>query len=338
MTVKYVDFRLLKILFLIIAFSPVLISAQSSRYFRIGNGSDANPKAEFGIALMGGGKDLDAAFQWLCERGKGGDFLVLRAAGDDDYNAYVQGLCHANSVATLIIPSPQAAAEAKVVETIRNAESIFIAGGDQARYISFWKGTAVQNALNDHIAAGKPIGGTSAGLAVLGEFIYSAQGDKPDDEDLTSQQSLANPFFARITLQKDFLRIPLLRDTLTDTHFVTRDRLGRSLVFLARIMQDGWSRHPREIAVDERSAVLVASDGRAEVVGAGKGAYFIRPTRSPEVCSPGRPLSFRGLNVYNAPAGTHFDLKSWKGSGGVEYQLSVVNGMIESTRSNGSAY
>ena len=92
------------------------------------------------------------------------------------------------------------------------------------------------------------------------------------------------------------------------------------------------------VPVDERSAVLVASDGRAEVVGAGKGAYFIRPTGSPEVCSPGRPLSFRGLKVYNAPAGTHFDLHSWKGRGGVDYQLSVVNGKIESTRSNGSAY
>src|SRR3954447_9386887 len=143
---------------------------------------------------MGGGEDLDAAFRWLCERGKGGDFLVLRAAGDDDYNSYVQGLCHSNSVATLIIPTRQAAGETKVVETIRKAESIFIAGGDQARYINFWTGTPVQKALNEHIAAGKPIGGTSAGLAVLGGFIYSAQGDKPDDEDLNSQQTLVDPF------------------------------------------------------------------------------------------------------------------------------------------------
>src|SRR5205807_7242172 len=105
------------------------------------------------------------------------------------------------------------------------------------------------------------------------------------------------------------VRIALLRDTLTDTHFVTRDRLGRSLVFLARIMQDGWSRHPREIAVDERSAVLVAADGSAEIVGAGKGAYFIQPTQSPKVCSPGRPLTFGGVNVYNVPTGAYFDLK-----------------------------
>jgi cyanophycinase len=331
--------RALKIFVLAaVALCPMLVLAQSSQYFRIGNPNDAKSHPEFGIALMGGGQDLDRAFRWLCDRGKGGDFLILRAAGDDDYNAYVQGLCHANSVATLIIPTREAAGQANVAETIRKAESIFIAGGDQARYINFWKGTPVQKTLNEHIRAGKPIGGTSAGLAVLGEFIYSAQGDKPDDEDLTSQQTLADPFVARVTLQKDFLRIALMRETLTDTHFVTRDRLGRSLGFLARIMHDGWSRHPREIAVDERSAVLVSPNGSAEVVGTGKGAYFIQPTVAPKVCSPGQALTFGGIKIYNAPAGSHFDLRSWKGSGGSEYQLSVVEGKIESTRSSGSPY
>ena len=53
---------------------------------------------------MGGGTDLDEAFLWLCDRADGGDFLILRAHGDDDYNPYVQGLCHLNSVATLILP------------------------------------------------------------------------------------------------------------------------------------------------------------------------------------------------------------------------------------------
>src|SRR3954464_837211 len=332
-------FRVLRIFFIsVCALCPMLVSAQASQYFRTGNASDATAYARFGIALMGGGEDLDAAFRWLCERGKGGDFLVLRASGNDDYNPYVQGLCHANSVATLIIPTREAAGEAKVAEAIRKAESIFIAGGDQARYINFWERTPVQKALNEHIHASKPIGGTSAGLAVLGEFIYSAQGDKPDDDDLTSQQTLMNPFFARVTLQKDFLHIALLRDTLTDTHFVTRDRLGRSLVFLARIMHEGWSRHPREIAVDERSAVLVKPDGSAEIVGTGKGAYFIMPMVAPKVCSPGQPLTFGGIKVYNAPTGSDFDLRYWKGSGGNEYQLSIVGGKIESTQSNGSVY
>ena len=90
----------------------------------------------------------------------GGDFLILRAKGDDDYNPYVKGLCNANSVATLIIPDRAAAQEAAVAEIIRTAEAVFIAGGDQANYIRGWKGTAVEKTINQGIAEGKPIGGT----------------------------------------------------------------------------------------------------------------------------------------------------------------------------------
>lgn len=59
--------------------------------------------------MMGGGEDLDEAFRWLCQKANGGDFLVLRARGDDAYNPYVNGLCKLNSVATLIIPKRKAA-------------------------------------------------------------------------------------------------------------------------------------------------------------------------------------------------------------------------------------
>jgi hypothetical protein len=38
--------------------------------------------------MMGGGSDLDEAFQWLA-KGNGGDFLILRAYGGADYNLYV---------------------------------------------------------------------------------------------------------------------------------------------------------------------------------------------------------------------------------------------------------
>ena len=118
--------------------------------------------------MMGGGKDLDEAFRWLCSKANGGDFLVLRALGDDAYNSYVNGLCKLNSVATLVIPDLAAAQDPAVADIIRHAEAVFIAGGNQARYVEFWKGTPVEDAINANIASGKPIGGTSAGLAVLG--------------------------------------------------------------------------------------------------------------------------------------------------------------------------
>jgi cyanophycinase len=336
--------KLFQSFLLILIFLPSILLASASseettwKYFRLGNKEDVQTKPVAGTAMMGGGKDLDEAFRWLCDKGKGGDFLVLRASGDDDYNSYVNGLCKANSVATLVLPDQASAKAPAVIEIIKNAEVIFISGGDQGHYIRAWKGTPVQDAINAHIAAGRPVGGTSAGLAVQGEFIYGALGDLPDDNDLASTDVLPNPYFPRVTLVRDFLKIPHLENLLTDSHFAKRDRMGRTLGFLARIMQDGWSKSPREVAIDEKSAVLVEPDGKGTVVGGGKGAYFLRPTRKPDVCSKDQPLTFRKISVYRVPAGGHFNLVSWKGDGGVDYSLSVEKGKIESTQAGHSIY
>src|SRR5258708_2243032 len=191
---------------LLVLATTLVAAAQTPtyKYIRFGSPADATTKATAGYALMGGGDDLDEAFKFLCDKSGGGDFLVLRAAGEDDYNDYINKLCKVNSVATLIIPDRESASDPKVADIIRHAEAVFIAGGDQARYINWWMSTPVQDALNAEIAAGKPLGGTSAGLAVLGQYIYSAQGDAPDDEDLTSIQSLANPFFSRFPPPRPF--------------------------------------------------------------------------------------------------------------------------------------
>jgi len=331
--------RILRSLSILVLVSAAkLASAQSYNYFRLGNKDDLQTKPTFGIAMMGGGSDLDEAFRWLCNKGNVGDFLILRARGDDAYNSYVNGLCKANSVATLIIPDRPAAEEPAVAEIIRKAEVVFIAGGDQSNYVRGWQGTPVEKAINEGIAAGKPIGGASAGLAVEGEFVYGCMKDKPDDADLASGQVLQNPYFERVTLVRDFLEIPHLDSVITDSHFAKRDRMGRSLVFLARLMKDGWSRSPREIAIDEKSAVLVEADGKATVVGSGKGAYFLRPTRTPETCEKDVPLMFRGIDVYRVPAGAHFDLASWTGDGGTAYSLSVEMGKIVSTQAGGGIY
>src|SRR5208337_1375255 len=218
------------------------------------------------------------------------------------------------------------------------AEVVFIAGGDQSNYVRGWQGTPVEKAINDGIAAGKPIGGTSAGLAVQGEFVYGCMKDKPDDKDLASTDVLPNPFFDRVTLVREFLKVPHLENLITDSHFAKRDRMGRTLGFLARIMKDGWSSTPREVAIDEKSAVLVEADGKATVVGTGKGAYFLRPTQAPEICEKGEPLTFRGVNVYRVKTGGHFDLTSWTSTEGTAYSLSVVQGKIESTQAGGEIY
>jgi cyanophycinase len=328
--------RWLKCGLLLVCFSVLCCTAPGQShtytYIRAGKSEPVHTKYEFGIAMMGGGSDLDEAFRWLCAKASGGDLLVLRARGDDGYNSYIAGLCRLNSVATLIIPDHDAAEDSRVAAIIRSAQAIFIVGGDQSRYINFWQDTRVQDAINANITEGKPIGGTSAGLAVLGEFIYGALHDKEDDKDLASPEVLRNPYSYRVTLARNFLQLSLLQNTLTDSHFMKRDRLGRSLGFLARIAQDGWSPHPREIAIDEGSAVLVEADGKGRVIGGGRGAYFLSVSQLPEVCKPNTPLTIRQVAVYHAGAGGHFDLRSWTGQGGESYSVSVVRGAVRSTK------
>lgn len=311
---------------------------QSYKYKRLGSELDAQTRAEPGIAMMGGGGDVDDAFRWLCGKAHNGDFLILRAAGKDDYHKYVNQLCQMNSVATLIIPNRKAAEEPRVAKIIRLATVIFIAGGDESHYVNFWKGTGVEEAINNHVIAGKPIGGTSAGLAILGQFVYGSIEDKPSEADLTSREVLADPYAKRVTLMRDFLKIPGLEDIVTDSHFVKRDRMGRGLGFLARIVADGWSKTPREIGIDEKSALLVEVDGKAKVVGSGMGAYFLQLTAAPEVSRPGQPLTLRNVAAYHAPTGAAFDIRGWNGEGGEAYSVAVEAGQIRSSRAGSAVY
>ncbi|HEY1659759.1 MAG TPA: cyanophycinase [Candidatus Sulfotelmatobacter sp.] len=316
----------------------VAAHAASYKYKRIGSDLAAETHIEPGVALMGGGTDLDEAFKWLCGKGNGGDFLILRARGKNDYNPYVNKICQMNSVATLVIPDRKAAQQVKVARIIRQASVIFIAGGNQARYVEFWKGTPVEEAVNAHVLAGKPIGGTSAGLAVLGEFVYGSMQDRPDDPDLTSRVVLDNPYEKHVTLERDFLKVPGLENILTDSHFAKRDRMGRSLGFLARIVADGWSKTPREIAIDEKSAVLMEVNGSSKIVGSGEGAYFLQITEPPQVCKAAQPLTLRNIEVYHAPTGSTFNVRDWKGKGGEAYSISVDAGQVRTSRADGKLY
>lgn len=300
------------------------------RYVRIGNPNDRHTKPLQGAALMGGGTDQDPAFRWLCDRAGGGDFLILTATGGNDYNPYVNQLCKLNSVATLAIPNRAAAEAPFVADTIHHAEAIFITGGDQSNYIKYWQGTPVQSAINERLRDGVPIGGTSAGLAVLGEFVFTAMNDTA-----LSKETLADPYNKQVTLGSGLLSVPYMQGILTDQHFVKRDRLGRSIGFLARILQDGMATSIREIAVDERNVVLVDEHGNATLVGKGA-AYFLRPTANPEVCQPGKPLTFRNIEVYKVKRGGSFRMSDWTGSVGVSYVLSAVQGKLES--STGAVY
>jgi len=305
-------------------------------YYLTGDAADVTGTTEYGLGLMGGGTDVDALFTWMSDRAGGGDFVVIRASGADGYNQYVYDLGHFNSVETLVLKNRSASSDPFVLQTIRNAEALFVAGGDQSNYVNYWKGTPVEDAIHELAARGIPIGGTSAGTAILGEFLYAAQ-----RKSATSLDALANPYNADMTLDRDFLLLNNMRGIITDQHLIERDRLGRTLAFMCRVVADGWAPESKAIAIDRETAVLVEDDGKASIVANADHptpyAYFIRGG-APEVCQPSTPLTYRNLSVFRAQPGSAFDIPRWRGRGGTAYTLNVNSGAVSSTQSGGSIY
>lgn len=306
-------------------------------YYLTGNEADvtrAQP-ATSATVLMGGGTDVDAAFQWMIAKAGGGDFVVVRATGADGYNTYLYDMGGVDSVETLVIKTRAGASNAFVIDKINQAEMIFIAGGDQSDYINLWKGTPVETALRNAMARKVPIGGTSAGMAVLGQFDFAALNGT-----VTSKQALSNPYDHRVTLDQGFLTAPSLNGVIGDPHFVTRDRMGRLLTFMARTLQDAWvsTAAARGIGVDEETALLI-DDGVATRVGAGS-AYFLRPLSAPLVCAPKQPLTFRDVQAQRLSGAAHFDLGSWSSpeGGAALYYLSVEAGVVMSSQPGGGIY
>ena len=324
-----------KSLFLILLFVALpAFAAKQYSYYRVGNPNDVTTSTTAGIALEGGGTDVDAVYQWMCSLSGNGDFLVIRATGTDAYNSYIQQLCpNENSVATLIIPNLAAANDPFVAATINEAEALFIAGGNQADYVNFWQGTPVQTALNSLIARGVPIGGTSAGMNVLSQFVYSALGS----QGVTSSQALANPFNKYITLDESFVSIPALVGLIDDPHFVTRDRMGRDLAFLCRVYENGWSAAPRDIAIDEQTALLLDSSGNGTVVGIST-VYFLQAPGAPQVCQNNTPLTYQNIAVQRINSSGTFSLSKWSGTGVTSYSVSANAGVLSSTQAGGGIY
>lgn len=281
------------------------------------------PPSHVGL-LLGGDGDVDEATRIFCEHSGGGELLVLRASYADEYNAEFHAACPASSVTTIVISSRDGASQPFVAEKIRAAHAIFIAGGDQSNYVRFWTGNPVEVEINKALARGVPLGGISAGLAVQGEFVFSSMIDT-----ITSLEALADPYGPLVTLSRDFLDVPGLKGVITDSHFSQRERMGRLIVFMSRIVQDGWASSVHGIGVDATTAVIVDADGKARVAGKGA-AYFMTLDHQPEQCVFGKPLTVRHIRVVKVQAGDggSFDLKTWAAVGGRAFEVSVISGKM----------
>ena len=291
--------------------SPRSLQEPGYRYYEIGDlDAPRAARTEPAMMLMGGGEWVPAAFAWWLERAGHGRVVILRASGGDELQERLyRDIGGVSTVQTLVFDSRRAADDPNVLQVVAAADAIFIAGGDQSRYIRFWKGTALNDALNAHVRAGRPIAGTSAGLAILGGYSYGAL----DGGSITSDRALQDPMGSAVTLDNDFLTMPYLSNVVTDTHFGKRDRLGRLIVFVARAARQSGRPDMVGIGVDEDTALCVEADGRGRVFSNDDGyAWLVMPRHTADRLRDGEPLDFHAIPVTGVGSASRLHLDGFR--------------------------
>jgi cyanophycinase-like exopeptidase len=277
-----------------------------------------------GLLLDGSGA-LDApssTLVWLHRRIvgnatlRGGNVVVLRASYANIYDRPFYRYGDFASVQTVLIPPCASRAQVDSVASIVDAaDAVYFAGGDQAHYVA-WKGSALMAAVKRLYARGGVVGGGSAGLAIQGAVIYDSVAADRLDEDTHTRDAVANPLEARISFTTGLFAWPALRDTITDTHFYARDRFGRLVVFLARILEErllpGTSVYG--LGIDAGSSVVVDPNGMATLLNnrGARGAYLVRYDAP---VAPGRPAQYAVRVWHIGRNGERFDLlhkRTWE--------------------------
>jgi cyanophycinase-like exopeptidase len=281
------------------------------------SGDPRSPRAahtEFLLALMGGGGSVDAAYRAIASHAGGGHIVILRAVHDDSFDpqsgdygeSFMKEWGPVTSAQTIVFHHREASYDPRVLAALRGADGIFLAGGDQANYVNYWKGTPVQEILNAHVRAKRPIGGSSAGLAILGHYSYTSL----DGGSMESKVALADPFDSGVTLEGDFLHFRWLENVITDTHFSRRCRLGRLIVFIARLDQE----HPRAdvfgVGIDERSALLIGADGIGRMAQGSAGTAWVVMPRPHQKLVHGQPLTLEDIRIVRVDQSGSVDFKT----------------------------
>jgi cyanophycinase-like exopeptidase len=271
----------------------------------------------------------------MLEAGKRGDVVVLRM--DDTGGGYAEyfGDLGAHSVRELVFDpvggndqvSPERLLELRRVadapwvrSVLEEAEVVFFAGGNQTKYFDVFYGTEVSRVLSD--GAPRVIGGTSAGMHVMGKLVHTPRGP---GNSVTSSQALTDPYIAEgehsgtasLSFSDGLFSIAGLENIITDTHWSERSRLGRTLVFAARVIRDGL--RPVGgfglIACDESTAAVIGENGVARVFGTGS-AFFFRPDVAPTQCEDNLPLEWPAgvpmVEIKGTAGGLGaFNVRSW---------------------------
>ncbi|MFE6228015.1 pre-peptidase C-terminal domain-containing protein [Microtetraspora glauca] len=300
---------------------------------RLGSASDVSRGAWNGPAftMNGAGGVVTASMTRALDAIRGGtgtlDVVVLAGSAPTSGSKTpecdaVMGLTGVNSCTTWTLTTASDGNNSQVNTDIRNAEFVYFAGGDQCRYAA-WKGTALEASVESVVAKGGGSGGGSAGHHINSPIVYDACNGS-----VTSAEALANPYDRYVSFTTGMFAWAHYGGVVNDSHFVARDRMGRTMAFLARAVKDGlapggaaWG-----VGVEEGGGSLfVDRDGLATSYG--KDAYVVLADHQPEQAVDRKPLTYSGFKIWRLAPGSTFDFKNRPTCG--YYLRSVTNGVAD---------
>ncbi len=264
--------------------------------------------AQGSLLLVGGGYDgsgswIDEPFQWFVNQADSGIIIDIDTDSGAGYADDFIKLGADSASETMIIGSRSMADDSATYKKLIKAKAIFMHGGDQWDYVSTWKGTLVEDALHYIFDHGGAIGGTSAGLAVLGSVVFDAKNGSAYPEDVAY-----NPYNYRVHFTDEFLEI--LPGVITDSHFHERGRLGRLIPMLARRIKDHGETDITGIGVSHEAALCIDPDKQAVAYGNTSVTILYPGDNSVIKCASGKPVTFTHLNCDQLVPSAVYDLNT----------------------------
>jgi len=253
--------------------------------------------SDHGCVLLCGGSLLpQTILDMFHERGGGiqGQLVIIPTAsprsdhGDFTFWQSMWNGQNWNRIGVVHVLNKEEASKKELLDSIRSASAVWIAGGDQQRLVDRYLGTPIYTELQNVLNRGGIIGGTSAGAAIASRTMIAGGVTLPM---LTEGWSL-------------------LPGTIIDQHFSQRGRFER----LARAVE----RFPDRvgIGIDEATGILLSREGM-QVFGSGS-VYLFRSGSNKDFSQAISaeqvglfPMQFEGLKTSRHPSGSKLPQDRW---------------------------
>lgn len=194
-----------------------------------------------------------------------------------------------------------------VVDTVATADVVFLKGGDQGAYYDAWNGTLLETHIRTVVdTRNGAIGGTSAGAMSQSQYAFAGGKDLVSLDVLTdAKTAYLDDTDGGSGIHNDFLGF--IPNTLIDTHYTSRGRLGRLAGLLGKAVQDYAVPSLLAIGLEERTGLAI-SGTTAEVIGVGSVDLMQQTTTTVLRRDSRRPLYYTNLRVDRLTEGWTFDV------------------------------